>query len=481
MSEPPKTVTEEYFRQQEKYTQEYGPNAVLFTRIGDFYEAYATATRGFDLDRVHDISDLTKSRKNKNKEMSDRNPCFVGFGPTSFHKYVKKMINGGLDVVIIDQITSGKNPKRELTGIYSAGTYIDDETTDFNSTVSIYIEYERQMNNQYLMCIGFAVIDVNTGSCSVGEFCSKPDDEKYALDEVYRLLISFQPKKILITSEQPISNKIKEMTKDELYEYLELEDLNIEYFSNVDSLFKKSHFQNEFLGEIYPKLRPNMMSHIENIDMEHMTYARLSLIILFKHMCKYNKLFVNNISPPQIIQNKNNLLLGNNAVYQLNLLENTSLEYKGKFKSIFDVVNNTSTQMGRRYLKYSLCRPITDITEINRRYECVNELIQNGKNSEGKLYLEFEEHLKCIGDIEKLYRKIVQKIAHPYEFYNILTSVILVKELYLKCLNYKHLSYYIPKKKILNLIDSFIEEYNGIFLLSSLQRQKNNDITDSFF
>ena len=100
---------EEYFYQQEEFTKKYGNNCILFMRIGDFFEAYSTPTRGFDLDRVHDITDLTKTRKTKAiLTVSDKNPNMMGFQHNSLHKYLRMMINGGLIVAIIDQTTSGK-------------------------------------------------------------------------------------------------------------------------------------------------------------------------------------------------------------------------------------------------------------------------------------------------------------------------------------------------------------------------------------
>ncbi len=464
------STTAEYFLEQEKYTKEFGKDAVLFMQIGDFFEAYATLTKGFDLDRIHDITDLTKTRKYKDREVSDRNPYFVGFNQVTLHKYLKKMINGGLTVAVIHQSTKGPKPKRELKGIYSAGAYVEDDSHTNNNIVSITVKNEKQMKSKRsLMCVGLASVDVTTGNCNVGEFYSKSNDENYSLDELYRHLVILQPKKILFDI------KMKENLQ-EIIEYLELEELIIEYV-DVDEIYKKSSYQNEFFGRIYPC--NNFISNIENIDMENMGYSRLSLVILLNYAKKRNKLFVNNISKPIILKSHNNLILGNNAIYQLNILENTYLDSKTKIKSVYDVVNNTSTSMGKRYMKHSLCQPLTDAEEINIRYECIEEL-HTFLEDKVHLYLGVEEMLEIIGDIEKLYRKIVYKSIHPYEFHNLLLSVKRVKSLILICQKYDNLSYYVPKKKIMRLLDKFIDEYEKIFNLALLQ-QRLNDITDSFF
>ena len=58
---------------------------------------------------------------------------------------------------------------------------------------------------------------------------------------------------------------------------------------------------------------------------------------------------------------KTNLILYNNSVYQLNLItENSSSKnIKLKYKSLFDVINYTSTPFGQRLLKDRLLNPIT--------------------------------------------------------------------------------------------------------------------------
>src|SRR4029079_16433215 len=99
--------------------------------------------------------------------------------------------------------------------------------------------------------------------------------------------------------------------------------------------------------------------------------------------------------------NNLHLILGNNAIHQLSIVENNTLETtNSKFKCLFDVVNSTSTAMGRRFLKNSICNPLNDTNEINLRYDCTEEFIKDD------LYLEIEKYLGSILDIERLGRKV---------------------------------------------------------------------------
>lgn len=469
-----KNILQEYFFYQEKYTKLYGTSTIIFMRIGDFYEAYATEEKGFDLSKIAEVTNLAKTRKDKKIEkVDDKNPYMMGFQYASLHKFLKLMVDNGFTVVIVDQITPAPNPKRAVTGIYSAGTYINDnDSIDSNNIVCIYIEDEKQMSGNYLTCIGLSSVDLTTGECSVYEIFSVPGDEKYALDEAYRFITSNNPKEVIITRKEIDGISMK---KEFLLAYLELDNKNIHYMSNqnINKNFYKISYQNEFLGKIY---KSGMISPIEYIDMEKMYYSRISLITLFDFAYKHNESFINNLDKPTVFTSANHLILGNNAIYQLNILESNSMELNNiKYKSLFDVINNTSTAMGRRFMKQTICQPLTNIDEIKLRYNCIEELHENN------LYQTIEKHLEYILDIERLGRKVFLNVIHPYEFANLIESFNEIDNIYQVISNTKKLSKYNPSEKIINQVKSFLEECNKTFDIIELKKQNLNDITGSFF
>ena len=93
-----------------------------------------------------------------------------------------------------------------------------------------------------------------------------------------------------------------------------------------------------------------MLSPIEYLNFEKLPYAIISYLILMDFAYQHNENIVKNLYKPIIFEEKKHLILGNNAIFQLNILENNNQEgpYK-KIKSLFDVINNTSTAMGRRF------------------------------------------------------------------------------------------------------------------------------------
>ena len=65
--------------------------------------------------------------------------------------------------------------------------------------------------------------------------------------------------------------------------------------------------------------------------------------------------------------------MGNNAINQLNVIGNLT-NSSSKYKNLFNVVNNTSTPMGERYLKSMLSSPLTNIKELNKIYDMNNDM-----------------------------------------------------------------------------------------------------------
>ena len=468
-----KTIIDEYLFYHDKYVKLYGKNSIVFMMVGGFYEAYSTDTLGPDLSKISEVTNLVKTKKDKTvSSVTKKNPYMMGFNNAALDKFLKILVDNGFTVVIIDQITPPPKPKRAVTGVYSAGTFLNNNTSiDNNNIISIYVEDEKQFNGNYLTCVGLSAVDLSTGEISVYETISNLGDEKYALDETYRFILSYLPKEILITRSEIEGIS---MTQDQLLSYLELDNKNVHYSNKPNKTFNKISFQNEFFKKIYKNC--GLVSPIEFIDMEKLPYARYSLIALLDFAHKHNENLINDLNKPQIFENDKHLILGNNAIYQLNILENSSIDaVNSKYKCLFDVVNNTTTAMGRRFLKSSIIQPLNDIKEIQLRYDSTEEIMKDN------LYLTLEKNLSNILDIERLGRKLFLAYIQPYELANLLESFEHIESIYKFINSTKFIKQYAPKKEIISALNNFISECKKTFDIEELKKQNLNDISSSFF
>jgi DNA mismatch repair protein MutS len=468
------SIVIEYFDYHEKFEKKYGKDkSIVLMQVGMFYETYSTNERGPSLTNLSEILNIVYTRKNTNIDKVDiKNPLLLGFPVASATKYTNMLIEAGLTVIVIDQVSPPPMVTREITNIYSPGTYIEGaKTADTNYIVSIYIEEEVQKNGSSLICAGLAAADLTTGKCYVHEAYSNQFDTKLALDEVVRFVNGLSPKEIILYN----IKKQKGMDKDQLISYLELDNKMYHYKEIIDKKYSKLSYQNEFLKNVYKE--SGMVSPIEYLDLNRYIYAVISFVTLLDFAYEHNQKIINNINKPSMYMDSSHLILGNNAIYQLNIVESDVYQYMqgSKIKSLLSVVDNTSTSLGKRLLKDKLMSPIVSHDELNKLYNYTDELIKK------KNYIMLESILSGIADIERLERKLSLCMLHPYELFTLVQSYMNVEKV-IKYLNKANiLKSTIPSKQFSDQISAFIKKCNKTFKVDELKKYNLNDLSESFY
>lgn len=481
------TVTQniygEYLAYQEKYEKKYGKkNTLVLMQIGSFYELYSTKTRGFDLTIISSLLNIALTRKDKSNDIIDeKNPYMMGFTCPALHKYLNKLISAGFTVVIIDQVTPKPDPKREVTGIYSPGTYLEEMVSmDSNNIVSLFIEDELQLNGQVLQCVGMTYIDLSTGECGVHEAYAKNIDDKFALDEALRFININQPKEIIIYHKQLLEKEkekttAKIMDKNNIISYLELDGKKIHYKTEISKNLSKLSYTNEYLAKIYKN--KGILSSVEYLNLEKYLYATISFMILLDFAYGHDQNIINELKKPKILPDNKNLTLGNNAVFQLNVIDNNSDSDTGNtiFKSLFHVVNKTSTAMGKRNLKKILTNPIISSQKLQLKYNCIENILQNNT------YIKIEDKLKGICDMERGVRRLSLKRIHPYEIVNLFNACNEAIGILNILKNKKEFKKLIPEKKIVGQLLAFITDFEKTFIPTIMEKYQLTGTYESYF
>jgi len=160
------------------------PGAILFFRVGDFYEMFFE-----DAVNASTILEIALTSRDKSKE--DSVPlCGIPYHAAS--TYLVKLIRAGKSVAICDQVEDPRQAKglvrREVVRVITPGTLIDPE---------LLVSGE----NNYLASVAFfktgcglAFVDLSTGEFKLGEF-SGDASEADLLSELTRL----EPKEILVS------------------------------------------------------------------------------------------------------------------------------------------------------------------------------------------------------------------------------------------------------------------------------------------
>jgi DNA mismatch repair protein MutS len=482
-------LIEDYFNYQDEYTKKYGERTIVLMQVGSFHEAYQTLELGFDLSKIANICNFVVSKKNKSIPTVDlKNPYMMGFPSASLQKYLKILVDNLFTVIVIDQVTPPPNPKREITGIYTPGTYCEEiNNPDSNYISSIYIEEVTDIASKQpsMFLAGISIIDVTTGKSLIYECYSQKMDESIVLDDVVKIIQSYPSKELIVTT-----SNLTTITADKLISYLELSD-KLYHHQTISQLIDckgyknvpKIGYQEELFKKVYGnKLNAIQQSNvIESIDLEMLSYARISLVILLNYINEHNQSLLKNLDIPQIMQKQNNLYLGNNAIYQLNIfntdLSNSSNLYSNttKYRSLFDVINYTSTSMGRRYLKNSLVNPLLDIDLINSRYNTISYLIENDR------WKNLEIGLREIPDIERYIRKLSISNIHPIDLNNCINGIMNAFNCICKVdLGNNEISRY-SKENLIKDVKIVIDKFNSSLNFDELGKYLINDITGPIF
>ena len=96
-------------------------------------------------------------------------------------------------------------------------------------------------------------------------------------------------------------------------------------------------------------------------------------------------------------------------MYQLGVINNQAGN-----KSLFDLINKTSTVLGKRQLYKDLCKPKTCIDTLNDEYTKIEKLMPNIET--------YEHKLKQIYDVERIVRKLYLENINPIDIVNLYTS-----------------------------------------------------------
>ena len=163
--------------------------------------------------------------------------------------------------------------------------------------------------------------------------------------------------------------------------YLKLSDSGCRIYDNIDKKYFNLTFQNEILKIVYPNAK-SLITPIEQLDLEKNIFSVISIVLIFDFIYNKNKIFLYDLNKPIHFIHDEHLLLGNNAIRQLDILENFNINTKCKYRSLFHVINKTSTAIGERFLKSRILSPLTNISKLNSIYECIDELIEMQGESE---------------------------------------------------------------------------------------------------
>lgn len=397
-------IVEQYLELLEQYKKKLNTNKLsIFMQVGDFYEIYGLVKKNGDtIGNLWDIAeDIVLKIANKKQVVYDDPKIDVkmaGIPISSLDKFLNNAVEDyGWTIVVISQREEGKYIKRFEDAIISPGlNYYSQKES--NNLMAIYLEKvpSYQFKNQKTLYAGITYLDCLTGDSGLIQYPHKTSySDAIIYDEITKHITIKNPAEIIIYT------KNLEITKKELENHLYLRTQN--YKIVMDELpsqdILKKGYQETLLSNVYTS-KKSIENIFQYLNVYDFPIGRVALVIMLEHIIKRNPNILEKIQKPTLMYDiDSNLVLANNALEQLNIVSNIKkTSHYDNITSLYDILNNTKTMMGKRLLKNRLMNPITDMEILNKRYSIIQDILDNDLSGE------LIQHIRGMTDIKKIIR-----------------------------------------------------------------------------
>jgi DNA mismatch repair protein MutS len=475
-------LIKEFFELTKKYEEEYGSNTVFLIQVGSFFECYGlkdanSLIYGSNINEFARICDLNIAEKRVC--VGQEQVVMAGFTCHFLDKYIKKMQNAGYTVAVYAQDEQCANTTRSLLGVFSPGTYFSSDTENItNITCCIWIEIKTDpfmllksrtaSGKQLYVYIGVSTIDIYTGKTSIMEYSEPYIKNPTTFDELEQFISIYNPSETIIISniEQKDLNDIVSYTniKSKSIHYV---NLLVEPGSNKNTFralnCEKQTYQSQLLSRFYKFNDINAFLSLFNNN----AWATQSFCYLLDFIYQHNPNLVYKIAEPIIEDKSNRLILANHSLKQLNIIDDSDREYKGKFSSVSKMLNECITSMGKRKFAHHFLNPITDKIYLQKEYDIVEYILVT---SFDQTYPTIKNLLVPIKDMAKINRQIILEKISPktvYQLYNgLLTAKIIHKFVVERPELLQYLRLRIPEyENLLGYIDEIVSRLDTVFIM----------------
>ena len=347
----------QYLRIKERYQ-----DAILFFRLGDFYEMFFE-----DAETASRILDIALTSRNKNEDSA---VPLCGVPYHSAEPYIRKLLDAGLKVAVCEQVEDPKTAKgvvqREVVRVITPGTVTSADALDARDNNFLAAVYEGRGN------FGLAVTDITTGEFRFTQLA----DEQFLFDEISRV----QPSELLLAERAPALREQLQKT----FPAVHLTLLADSFFSETAT----SRLVKERVAGA-----PQWQAGIR----------AASAVVGYLESNAADSLQVLRDLEPYLASSY--LVLDETTRINLELVGNFQGDRKG---SLLAVIDRTLTPMGARRLRQCLLYPLLDEQAIRDRHEGVQELVDQFQTRQ-----ELKLWLRKMGDLERLSGRVVAGSALP--------------------------------------------------------------------
>ncbi len=360
-------------------------DCILFYRLGDFYEMF------YD-DAVCASKELELTLTGKNCGLEERAPmCGVPYH--SVEGYLNKLVEKGYKVAICEQVEDPKHARgivhREVIRIVTPGTNTNMQALD--ESKNNYIMSVVYLNGRY----GLSIADVTTGDY----FVTEVESEQKLSDEINK----FVPSEMICNEAFYMSGIDIEEIRARLN--VSISALDAWYFSDETACATLlSHFK---------------VNSVEGLGLKDYPCGTAAAGALLKYLYETQKNTMEQMSAIHPYTTGMFMVIDSATRRNLELVE--TMREKQKRGSLLWVLDKTKTAMGARTLRSYVEQPLIERTQIECRYDAIEELNSRLIDRE-----ELREYLRPIHDLERLITRVTYQTANPRDLLALSSSLKMI-------------------------------------------------------
>lgn len=347
--------------------KEENPDAILFYRLGDFYEMFFD-----DAKLVSQELDLVLTGRSAGIE--EKVPmCGVPFHAAN--SYISRLVKKGYKVAICEQLEDPSNAKglvdRGIVKIVTPGTYMD-STMDAKTT-------------NYMASCDISSFEITVVYCelSTGEL-------KY--QTLQRSLVALQ--KALL--EQNVSELVCPMAMDKKW---------MSALEEMETILISKHKKSSVDSQDLPLLN--------GIESESLKEA---FALLMAYLKDTQKQHIDHFLPIESMDKDKVLVMDYETKNHLELVSSQSTNAKAE--SLWSFMDKCQSAMGSRLLKRWIEYPLIDAKKIAKRQAAIKDLKENFMLREN-----LKEHLVYVYDMERLASRMAYGSASPRDVLQLVATL----------------------------------------------------------
>ncbi len=351
--------------QQYLSIKERHPDALLFYRMGDFYEMFFE-----DAQVASGVLEITLTSRNKHDE-SPVPMCGVPY--RAAQGYISRLIEKGYKVAICDQVEDPKAAKglvkREVVRVVTPGMIIEDELLDAK-TNNFILALSRHQH-----MVGLASLDISTGTFRLTETA----DMTAILDEIMRVA----PREVLLP---------ESLNADAAF----IPFLKADRIGAVTVMEDRSF---EFAGS-----RRRLLEQFDTLSLEGFGCESLKAGVgaagaLIQYVRETQRQKINHLAGVQTYFLGQFLVVDDQSCRNLELSAN--IRTGSRQGTLLGILDQTVTAMGGRLMAHWLRYPLLDPAQIQVRFDAVDDAVVQMQTRR-----DLRESLKPVRDLERLGSKI---------------------------------------------------------------------------